>query len=139
LKHLGFCVWLRQDHTKKSAERAAAGKAFREAIEHGHAGVPAQSSSAGSSKSRVCHQKLNLTNVKKYAPPNSQLFHDPTQDRIRGYYHIGGRRPSHGCSLSFGIDVACRVVVDWLWVQHLQHHPKAIKPWDFPYTIEEAK
>ena len=35
------CLVLMQEHTKKSAERAAAGRAFREDLDSGDAGVPA--------------------------------------------------------------------------------------------------
>ena len=83
-------------------------------------------------------QKLDLSKAKKYAPPNATLFHDPRFHRIRGCYRIGGYRETHGCALSVGQDVACRVVLTWLWNHHVKLHPKEKVPFDFPFTLDES-
>ena len=80
--------------------------------------------------------KLNLRNAKRYAPRDVLLFHDPLMSRIRGYMDKG-RGQSHGCNLSVGQDVACRVVLQWLWAQHLKRFPHEECKHDLSYELPE--
>ena len=119
------------EHLKKvQAQRAEAG-AFREAVSTGNAGVT-PSSKRPEAKDKVISVKLSLANAKLYCPPHTVLFHCPNTHRIRGYYCFGGARPSHGCLLAHGQDIACRVVLAWLWERHLRAHPTATALYTFP-------
>ena len=109
-------------------------KAFQHALRSGHAGVPApkhDDSEVGSLQKKT---KLNLRIAKKYAPRNTLLFHDPKVGRIRGYMEKG-RGKSHGCNLSVGHDMACRVVLSWLWKQHLKMFPQEECRHDFSFDL----
>ena len=125
-----------QEHQKNVDRVNADRRTFRQAVQRGQAGVPAP---ADESQMRVGRHvpTLNLTNAKRYLPPNCILHHDTQYDRIRGFYHIGGKRPSHSCNLSFTQDVALRVVLVWCWEQHINFFPDAVCPWDFPYELTE--
>ena len=59
----------------------------------------------------VVDKKLDLMSCKGFAPPHSVVFHDPTTHRIRGYFCLDKKRPSRGCLLAHGQNVACRVVL----------------------------
>ena len=123
-----------QDHQEKARDRARDSAAFRQAVVSGEAGLPAQSSDGPQIGTKV-QQKLDLNKAKKYAPPQSQLHHCPFSERIRGFCMWLDHRPSHGCSLSFSQDVACRVVLEWLWMMWRQSHPEQPIPFEFPYEL----
>ena len=64
------------------------GKAFRHAVESGNAGVPAQEQRSLPT-GRAVTQRLDLTVAKRYAPPDVMLYHETTQDRIKGFLDRG--------------------------------------------------
>ena len=118
-----------KDHKKGLGNRNDERMVFRHAVEKGEAGLPLGGSQIG----KVVHHKLDFQKSKKVLQPNSKLCHYAPTFRIRGYY--GSKRCSHGCDLSQGADVACRVVLEWLWQQHKRHFPKSTIAWEFPYEL----
>ena len=109
-------------------------KTFRQQLYSGNAGVPAPSADDVSVGSLQRKTKLHLRTAKRYAPRDVLLFHDPVANRLRGYMDKA-RGPSHGCSLSVEQDVACRVVLKFLWDQHLKRFPDEVCPHDLSYVI----
>ena len=73
---------------------------------------------------------LNLTSAKKYLPPHCNIYHYTDSNRIRAFYGKAGV-PSHGCSLVYGQDTACRIVLEFLWKVHKQRNPDANVPFEF--------
>jgi hypothetical protein len=89
---------------------------------------------------KVVKQKLDLVKAKKYCPPNCFFFHSQSEHRIRGYLHVPNNstdRPNHGCTLAVTQDVAIRVVLEWLWMEHHRRNPHLPIMWEFPYTLPE--
>ena len=86
-------------------------------------------------KQKKVTQQLDLISVRPYLPPNSHIAHESRFNRVRGYSTACGKH-NHKCQLSYGVDVAVRVVLRWLWAQHLLAHPDEKCPYDFPYTID---
>ena len=80
-------------------------------------------------------QRLDLVSARVYLPPGSHMAHEPRFSRIGGYSTANGKH-NHRCQLSYGVDVAVRVVLVWLWKQYLEAHPQEKCPYEFPYTIE---
>ena len=117
---------------KTSKGKREEGRAFREALESGNAGVPALSK-AKVHVGREVKQRLDLTTCKRYTPPSTVLFHDTKANRIRGYY--GPDRISHGCQLSYGLDIAIRVVLEWCWARHIDFHPDQTCPYIFEFEL----
>ena len=48
-------------------------------------------------------------------------------------------RPSRGCLLAHGQNVACRVVLTWLWEQYKKAFPTADVPYSFPLPCDEGE
>ena len=112
----------------KNAER----NAFRVSVEQGEAGV-APLPAPPALDDQIVHARLDLTKAKKYLPPSAKLYHYTKTHRIRGFY--GDSRLSHGCDLSLGQDVACRVVLTWLWKARKRLHPNETIPFEFSFEV----
>ena len=122
---------------EKTRDRARDAQTFRNAVQAGEAGVPKRQEGGSSASSSGPAQKtltiaktikLDLNKAKKYKPDRAVLHHCPYSQRIRGFCEWLPSRDSHGCSLAYGQDVACRVVLSWLWLmwscfQPWQAHP----------------
>ena len=97
------------------------GRAFRQSMASGNAGVGASSSGASSSRSQgKVADKLNLEKANRYKPPETTLFHSPTEYRI--WCFIGPTRIGRGCNLSVGMDTAIRVTLKLAWEVWLKLH-----------------
>ena len=83
--------------------------------EAGVAGSSGDGPKPGKRRTVSASIKLDLNKARKYAPDQSVLHHCPLSERIRGFCQWLPARDSHGCSLCWGQDVACRVVLEWLW------------------------
>ena len=100
----------------------------------GHAGGPPQDPETAAGRGGVVKVKLDLVKAKKYLPPKASFWYEPKIDRIRG--SIGnGHGASHSCSMSVGQDVACRVVLEWLWARHKSMNTEARVLWQFPCEL----
>ena len=108
-------------------------KYFKHAVESGNAGVPSHDK-IPQRKGRAVLQRLDLTNAKRYAPPDVMIYHETTQNRIKGFLDRG-RGQSHSCAMAYGLDVALRVVLVWCWDRHIERHPSETCPFDFPFDV----
>ena len=130
---LSYLFRFTKDHIKNAKNLNDEGKAFRHVVDSGNAGVPAQEQRSLPT-GRAVTQRLDLTVAKRYAPPDVMLYHETTQDGIKGL--LGrGRGRSHSCSMAYGLDVALRVVLVWCWDRHLERNPGQTCPFDFPFTL----
>ena len=119
----------KQEHIKKQMAAKAEASTFRSDLSSSR---KSQQQSRTKEAGGVVMHKLDLMNCKAYAPPHSVLFHCPTSRRIRGYFCIDKSRPSRGCLLTHGQNVACRVVLTWLWEQYKKAFPSQEVLFSFP-------
>ena len=126
-----------EDWHKTQQRQKKDNKTFRQQFYAGHAGVPAPPADDPCGPALTRKTKLNLRTAKKYAPKDVLIYHDPVENRLRGYMDKG-RGPSHGCNLSLGQDTACRVVLTFLWGQHVKRFPDEVCPHDLSYDLGKA-
>ena len=113
----------------------AEAETFRNEVAASRRGSRGQSAGRGDG---VIDKKLDLLTCKSFAPPHSVVFHDPTTHRIRGYFCLEKRRPSRGCLLAHGQNVACRVVLTWLCQRYAKAFPGAPVRYSFPLPDDES-